>query len=62
MQSSGSRKSEKIGLCLVKDLLSKEPKVPRTEGLKITYEYFKSFTPEELHEKDHNTFEGYVRK
>lgn len=34
------------------------PKVSRAEGLKITYEYFKSLTPEELHEKDHNTFEG----
>ncbi|QQR85244.1 MAG: SDR family oxidoreductase [Flavobacteriales bacterium] len=49
-------------ITLAKKLLGWEPKVSRAEGLKITYEYFKSLTPEELHEKDHNTFEGYVRK
>jgi dTDP-glucose 4,6-dehydratase len=43
-------------------MLGWEPKVSRAEGLKITYDYFKGLTPEELHEKDHNTFEGYVRK
>ncbi|MBL0045169.1 MAG: SDR family NAD-dependent epimerase/dehydratase, partial [Flavobacteriales bacterium] len=43
-------------------LLKWEPKVSRAQGLKITYEYFKSLTPQELYEKDHNTFEGYVRK
>ena len=46
----------------VKKLLKWQPKVSRAEGLKITYNYFKSFTPEELHQKEHNTFEGYVRK
>jgi dTDP-glucose 4,6-dehydratase len=31
-----------------KELLSWEPKVDRAEGLKITYDYFKSFSNEEL--------------
>lgn len=39
-----------------------EPKVTRSEGLKITYDYFKSLSEEELNEKDHFSFAGYVRK
>ena len=31
-----------------KELLSWEPKVSRAEGLKITYEYFKSLSKEDL--------------
>lgn len=44
------------------ELLNWEPKVNRAEGLKITYEYFKSLSEEELYKKDHNDFEGYIRK
>lgn len=43
-------------------LLDWEPKVSRAEGLKITYEYFKSLPESELYKKEHNTFEGYIRK
>ena len=43
-------------------ILNWEPKVNRAEGLKITYEYFKSLPDEELFKKEHNTFEGYIRK
>lgn len=42
-------------------LLDWIPKVNRKEGLKITYEYFKSLTSEELFVKEHNTFEGYIK-
>ncbi|MEM7107492.1 MAG: UDP-glucuronic acid decarboxylase family protein [Bacteroidota bacterium] len=45
-----------------RDLLSWEPNVSRRDGLKITYEYFKSLSQEELFQKDHNDFEGYIRK
>lgn len=45
-----------------RELLSWEPKVDRAEGLTITYEYFKSLSEEELYKKDHNDFEGYIRK
>ncbi len=49
-------------ITLAKKLLGWEPKVARAEGLRITYDYFKSLTPEELNEKEHFSFEGYVRK
>jgi dTDP-glucose 4,6-dehydratase len=43
-------------------ILDWEPKVSRAEGLKITYEYFKSLPQDELYKKEHNTFEEYIRK
>ncbi|MCC5916797.1 MAG: SDR family oxidoreductase [Cryomorphaceae bacterium] len=43
-------------------LLDWEPKINREEGLKITYDYFKSLPPDKLYRKEHNTFEGYVRQ
>ncbi|MFN9327558.1 MAG: UDP-glucuronic acid decarboxylase family protein [Flavobacteriales bacterium] len=49
-------------ITLARKLLGWEPKVSRAEGLKITYDYFKSLTDEELNEKEHFSFEGYVRK
>ncbi len=45
-----------------REILGWEPKVSREEGLKITYEYFKSLPEEELYKKEHNDFEGYIRK
>ena len=47
---------------LAKSVLDWEPQVSRAEGLKITYEYFKSLSDDELYHKEHNTFEGYIRK
>ncbi len=47
---------------LAKKILDWEPKVSREEGLKITYEYFKGLSEEELYKKDHNTFEKYIVK
>ncbi len=43
-----------------KELLDWSPKVSRSEGLKITYEYFKSLSPEELTKKEHNNFDKYI--
>lgn len=42
-------------------LLNWEPKVSRSEGLKITYEYFKTLSREELHQRDHKNFDSYYR-
>lgn len=39
-----------------KKILGWEPKITRTEGLKITYEYFKSLPPQELNKKEHRQF------
>jgi dTDP-glucose 4,6-dehydratase len=43
-------------------LLGWEPKVNRAEGLKITYDYFKSLSPEELNRKEHNNFDAFITK
>ena len=43
-----------------KNLLDWEPKISRQEGLKITYEYFKSLSKEELYEKEHMNFDKYI--
>ena len=42
-------------------LLGWEAKVPRSVGLKITYEYFKSLPKEVLYDRDHKNFENYIR-
>ncbi|HRJ30872.1 MAG TPA: SDR family oxidoreductase [Cyclobacteriaceae bacterium] len=44
-----------------KAILGWEPKVSRAEGLKITYEYFKSLPREILFERDYKNFEKYIR-
>ncbi|MBD0850585.1 UDP-glucuronic acid decarboxylase family protein [Maribacter arenosus] len=41
-----------------KEILGWEPKVGRAEGLKKVFNYFKSLTPEELHDKEHRDFSG----
>jgi dTDP-glucose 4,6-dehydratase len=41
-----------------KEILDWEPKVHRSEGLKIVYDYFKSLSPEELQRKEHRDFSG----
>ena len=38
-----------------------EPKVSRAEGLKITYDYFKSLPPEELYKKEHKDFKAFEK-
>jgi len=43
------------------EVLGWNPKIKRSEGLKITYEYFKSLTKDDLYKKEHNTFEKYIR-
>lgn len=40
-------------------LLNWEPKVNRAEGLKITYEYFKTLSKEQLEKIDHKDFTSY---
>ncbi|MBX2963411.1 MAG: SDR family oxidoreductase [Cyclobacteriaceae bacterium] len=44
-----------------KAILGWEPNVSRAEGLKITYEYFKSLPREILFERDYKNFEKYIR-
>ena len=44
-----------------KEILGWEPKVSRAEGLKITYDYFRSLPKEILYERDYKNFDKYVR-
>ena len=54
-------KQRRPDISKAREILGWEPKVSRAEGLKITFEYFKSLSEEELFAKEHNTFEEYIR-
>ena len=49
-------KQRKPDITKAKAILGWEPKVNRAEGLKITYEYFKSLPKEELFKTEHRQF------
>jgi dTDP-glucose 4,6-dehydratase len=55
-------KQRKPDITLAKKILGWEPKVSRAEGLKITYEYFKSLSHEELNKVEHKDFSKYIKK
>ena len=44
-----------------KKILKWEPKISRSEGLKITYDYFKSLPEDVLFDRDHKNFEQYIK-
>ncbi|MBD79376.1 MAG: NAD-dependent dehydratase [Crocinitomicaceae bacterium] len=45
-----------------RSVLNWEPKIDRAEGLKITYDYFRSLSDEELYAKEHNNFSNYIKR
>lgn len=45
-----------------RNILGWEPKVSREEGMKITYEYFKSLTEEELFKSEHKDFSKHIKR
>lgn len=45
-----------------RSILGWEPKVSRAEGLKITYDYFRGLTEEDLYKVDHKNFDEYIKK
>lgn len=49
-------KQRRPDISKAKKLLGWEPKVSREEGLKITYDYFKSLSHEELNKVEHRSF------
>jgi dTDP-glucose 4,6-dehydratase len=49
-------KQRKPDITRAKEILGWEPKVGRAEGLKITYDYFKSLPKEELFKTEHRDF------
>ncbi|WP_044401381.1 UDP-glucuronic acid decarboxylase family protein [Lacinutrix sp. Hel_I_90] len=46
-------------ISLAKKLLGWEPKVGREEGMKVTFNYFKSLSEEELYKSEHKDFTSY---
>jgi dTDP-glucose 4,6-dehydratase len=50
-------KQRRPDITKAKEILGWEPKVSRAEGLKITYDYFKSLPQDELFKKEHRSFE-----
>ncbi len=43
------------------EILGWKPKVSRSEGLKITYDYFKRLPREDLYNREHKDFQSYLR-
>jgi len=54
-------KQRQPNITKAKEILGWEPKVSRADGLKITYEYFKSLPQDVLYQRDHKNFEKYIR-
>ncbi|SDH02238.1 dTDP-glucose 4,6-dehydratase [Pedobacter terrae] len=54
-------KQRRPDITKAKELLNWEPRIGRAEGLKITYEYFKSLPPEALAKIDHKDFTTFNR-
>ncbi|HEY0742120.1 MAG TPA: UDP-glucuronic acid decarboxylase family protein [Chryseosolibacter sp.] len=54
-------KQRRPDITKAKQIIGWEPKVSRAEGLKITYEYFKSLPTEVLYQRDHKNFDKYIR-
>ena len=45
-----------------KEILGWEPKVSRSEGMKISYDYFKSISQEELFKSEHKDFTKHIKR
>lgn len=54
-------KQRRPDITKAKEILNWEPKVDRATGLKLTYEYFKSLSAEDLSRTEHNNFEKYIK-
>ncbi len=55
-------KQRRPDITKAKELLGWTPKVDRVDGLKITYDYFKSLDREKLFQTEHKDFEKYSKK
>ena len=45
-----------------KEVLRWSPKISRSEGLKLTYNYFQSLSEDQLYKKEHNDFKNYIKQ
>lgn len=49
-------------ISLAKKTLNWEPKISRQIGMKLTYDYFKSLTKDELYKSAHKDFKAHIKK
>jgi len=49
-------------ITLAKNILNWEPKIDREEGMRLTYEYFKTLSKEELFKSEHKDFKKHIKK
>ncbi|MBD0831202.1 UDP-glucuronic acid decarboxylase family protein [Aestuariibaculum sediminum] len=49
-------------ITLAKKILNWEPKVNRAEGMRLTFEYFKTLSPEDLQKREHKDFKKHIKK
>ncbi|MBS1558734.1 MAG: SDR family oxidoreductase [Bacteroidetes bacterium] len=54
-------KQRRPDITKAKEILKWEPRISRAQGLKITYDYFKSLPREVLYHRDHKNFDGFIR-
>lgn len=54
-------KQRQPDISIARALLGWEPKVHRREGLKITYDYFKALSADELNKVEHKSFDKYIK-
>lgn len=45
-----------------KEILGWEPKISRSKGMKITYDYFRSMSKEDLDKREHKDFSEHIRR
>lgn len=57
----GDPKQRQPDIARAREILGWEPKVNRQDGLKVTYDYFKSLPEEDLYRMEHKNFEQYIR-
>ena len=57
----GDPEKRRPDISKAKEILGWEPKIHRSEGLKITYDFFKQLSQEELHKNEHKNFDAYFR-
>ena len=55
-------KKRQPDISLAEEILDWKPVTSREDGLAKTYAYFKSLNENELYEKDHYNFEGYIKR
>jgi dTDP-glucose 4,6-dehydratase len=53
-------KQRRPNISKANEIIGWTPKVDRSEGLKLTYEYFKSLSKEELFHTEHSNFDKFI--